>query len=89
MIANLSNTQVIRDNGTPTQEFTLLLLELQRLPQYTTTQLEDATSVINAKNKRESLQVWNTTTKRPLWAKGNSATDVWVDGTGATIHTPS
>ena len=55
----------------------------------TTTDLTDMDHWINRVAKAEGKQVWNITTNRPLWAAGSGATDVWVDGAGVTVHTPS
>jgi len=55
----------------------------------TTAELEDITDDINLfNNKQEGYSVFNSTTNKPVYAVGNLAADVWVDGTGATVHTP-
>jgi len=43
---------------------------------------------INTTNKFEGKQVWDSTNKQPVWARGETPGDLWVDGTGATTHTP-
>lgn len=54
-----------------------------------TTNLEDATNEINTSAfKEEGRMVFNTVTNKPVWATGDGASDVWVDATGATAHTP-
>jgi len=56
---------------------------------YTTAQLTDITSAINISIlKVAGYQVFDTTLGQPLWAAGDLAGDVWVDATGATVHTP-
>jgi hypothetical protein len=62
---------------------------LNRNPTSTTTALEDATNAVNTSAlKRAGYQVFNTTTNKPVWATGGGDTDVWVDATGTTEHTP-
>lgn len=53
----------------------------------TTTQLASVTSQINL-TKRKGMIVYNTTTNKPVWSTGDTAASTWVDGTGATAHTP-
>lgn len=55
----------------------------------TTTELADASSAINNQEKYTGKIVFNTTTTAPVWAAGGDATDVWVDSTGSTAHTPT
>ena len=45
-------------------------------------------AAINTTDKYAGKQVWNSTTLAPVWAVGAAAADLWVDGTGATAHTP-
>ena len=55
----------------------------------TTTALEDDTNAINTSTaKKAGYMVFNTTTNTPVWAAGSGDTDVWVDATGTTAHTP-
>jgi hypothetical protein len=55
----------------------------------TTTELEQDTDAINtAAEKVEGFMVFNSTTNIVVWAAGAGDTDVWVDATGATAHTP-
>jgi hypothetical protein len=55
----------------------------------TTTALEDITDAINTNNgKIQGSMVYNATTDCPVWATGAASGDVWVDGTGSTVHTP-
>lgn len=55
----------------------------------TTTQLADITDAINTgAAKVAGYEVWNSTTSAPVWAVGNADGSLWVDGTGATAHTP-
>lgn len=56
----------------------------------TTTNLEDITHAINtAAGKKLGSWVFNSTTKKPVWAVGNADGSVWVDATGVTAHTPA
>ena len=55
----------------------------------TTADLIDASSSINGEGKQEGKQVFNTNTNKPVYAAGPATTDVWVDATGATAHTPT
>lgn len=55
----------------------------------TTAQLVAATDNINTEGKTLGRMVWNSTTGRPVYASGTTATSPWVDATGATVHTPA
>lgn len=60
-----------------------------RAPNFTTAQLVSITNNVNTSvNKQEGTMVFNETTNRPVWAVGSADADVWVDATGATVHTP-
>lgn len=50
--------------------------------------LNQDTHSVNTFHKYPGKCVFNTVTNRPVWATGPLATDVWVDATGATAHTP-
>jgi len=52
------------------------------------TNLTNAAVAINTVNKYTGKMVWDTTNNKPVYAVGPGTTDVWVDGTGATAHTP-
>lgn len=55
----------------------------------TTAELVDISGVFNTMNQKVAgFYVWNSTTGAPVWAIGPADGDVWVDGTGATAHTP-
>ncbi len=55
----------------------------------TTTELEQDTDPINTDPAKVlGYQVFNSTTGIPVWAAGSGDTDVWVNATGATAHTP-
>ncbi len=54
----------------------------------TTANLAQDTHTVNTFNKFVGKRVFNTTTSMPVYASGSGATDVWVDATGATAHTP-
>jgi len=53
---------------------------------YTQTELRDANSIVNNSDKYAGKGVWDETNTQMVWAIGN--TGVWVDETGATVHTP-
>ena len=55
----------------------------------TTSDLDSLSSLVNTEGKYEGKQVFNTTTNKPVYAVGSSASSVWVDATGATAHTPA
>jgi len=55
----------------------------------TTAQLVDIAHPINTVGKQQGLQVFNTTTNKPVYATGTAAATVWVDASGATTHAPS
>ena len=59
-------------------------------PAYNSSSFTDAAHVLNsATNKAEGITVFDAILNKPLWAVGAATTDVWVDATGATVHTPS
>lgn len=67
----------------------LALKESDRVIIATTTQLEDITDPINTSDdKIQGYGVYNETTAIPLWAVGNADGSVWINATGATVHTP-
>jgi hypothetical protein len=39
--------------------------------------------------KVQGAMVYNTDTDNPVYAAGNAAADIWVDGAGTTVHSPS
>lgn len=88
MANDLSRIKVSDDAGVVTPEFALELERQTRTETYTTTQIEDAGSACNSRRFAGKM-VWNTTTNRPLWSAGATRTSNWVDGQGATVHTPS
>jgi hypothetical protein len=47
-----------------------------------------ATSTLNTVGKLIGKPVWDSTTQKPLYAAGPSATSVWKDATGTTVYTP-
>lgn len=50
--------------------------------------LLDKNSIIN-RSKYEGFFTWDSTLKKPLWAKGKGRSDPWVDSSGTTVHTPT
>lgn len=51
--------------------------------------LASVTDVVNTMAfKRPGLMVWDTTLNKPVWSVGVNDNSVWVDATGATVHTP-
>jgi hypothetical protein len=78
--------------GVPSASDTLLQM-LQKLAgnnviTSTTAALEAIGNAINTANKVTGRMVFNTTTNSPAWSVGATAGSVWVDATGATVHTP-
>jgi len=57
-------------------------------PTSTTAALAAIGNAINTAGKYAGKMLFNTTTSKPVWAVGSTAGSVWVDGTGATVHTP-
>lgn len=52
--------------------------------------LADVDFFINSSGiKREGYCVFNADTNKPVYASGSASTDVWVDATGSTAHSPS
>lgn len=55
----------------------------------TSAQLDDILNAVNtAADKIQGAQIYNTTTDNPVYAVGSADGDIWVDGVGATVHTP-
>jgi hypothetical protein len=55
----------------------------------TTAELASVVHEINTSDyKVEGLQVFNSSTNKPVWATGNADNSTWVDATGAVAHTP-
>lgn len=54
----------------------------------TTAALASATNAINTGGKVAGVLVFNTTTNKPVWATGSTATSTWVSADGTTAHTP-
>lgn len=53
-----------------------------------TTDFQSAASLVNTKYKSGGTMLFNLTTNKPVWSVGSTPTSVWVDATGATVHTP-
>lgn len=86
------STGYILDVGTTTVLFDNARLDgtaggYVSVPNATTTALTSLTSIVN-KLKRRGVSVFNSTTGKPVWAAADGAAGVWVDATGATVHTP-
>lgn len=45
-------------------------------------------SSVNTRLKREGLSVWDSTTKKPVWATGNAPEDAWIFGDGTVAYSP-
>lgn len=63
-------------------------LPLLELRTSTTAALAAIGNSINTAGKAVGAMIFNTTTSKPVWAVGSTAGSVWVDATGATVHTP-
>lgn len=55
---------------------------------YNQEQLLDKNSTVNTRIKKEGVRVWDSTSKRPLWAAGNQPASAWVDGVGVVVYLP-
>lgn len=88
MARDISRIPFVDEQKVITPEGALELDRQFRTEIYTTAQITDASSGCNS-NRFESKMIWNTTTSRPLWSAGSTRTSAWVDGQGATVHTPS
>lgn len=55
----------------------------------TTAALDAVGNAINTAGKYQGRQLYNTDTDNPVYATGSAAADVWVDGAGTTVHSPS
>lgn len=54
----------------------------------TTAQLISLASTVNTVHKRAGRGVWNSTTRKIVYAAGPDADDHWYDAAGADTHTP-
>jgi hypothetical protein len=45
-------------------------------------------SSVNTRLKREGLQVWDSTSKKPVWATGKAPEDDWIFGDGTVAYSP-
>ncbi|KKK54559.1 hypothetical protein LCGC14_3083480, partial [marine sediment metagenome] len=45
-------------------------------------------AINTAAGKVQGSMVYNTDTDNPVYAAGNAAADIWVDGAGATANSP-
>lgn len=55
----------------------------------TTAALEQLINIINTSDdKIAGYMLFNVTTGQPVWALGPNGNSLWVDATGATVHTP-
>lgn len=50
--------------------------------------LDIADAVNTGAAKVQGFQMYDTTLDQPVWAVGAADGDIWVDGVGATVHTP-
>lgn len=50
--------------------------------------LSNDTHRVNTADKYTGKMVWNTSTNRPVWASGGTATAPWTHADGTTAHTP-
>ena len=52
--------------------------------------LNSSSNAINTgAEKVQGYMVYNTDTDNPCWAVGSADADLWVDGAGSTVHSPS
>jgi len=62
---------------------------LNTVPTAVTSQLTSVTSDINmSTEKTAGFMVWNTTTKKPVFANGSDDNSTWYDAAGSLAHTP-
>ena len=63
---------------------------LMQIRAYTTAALVAIGNIINTSNdKIVGYMLFNVTTGKPVWSLGPNANSLWVDATGATVHTPA
>lgn len=55
---------------------------------YEDANFEDVRDPLNTDYKYAGKMLWDVTTGAPIWASGDGAEDVWVDGAGSTVYTP-
>ncbi len=63
---------------------------ITQLPTETSTNLDDVGHAVNTGAlKIQGTVIYNSTTDNPVYAVGNAAADIWVDGAGTTVHSPA
>ncbi len=55
---------------------------------YIDAQFQDADSSVNTNYKEEGRQVWDSTSKKPVWATGKNPIDTWVFSDGTVAYSP-
>lgn len=59
------------------------------LPVRTSAELAAVGDLINTVGKAQGVVVYDSTLDNPVYAAGAAAGDIWVDGAGTTVHSPS
>lgn len=55
---------------------------------FTDDQFTSSVSLINRALKAEGINVWDATTKKPVWSTGDSPEATWIFGDGALAYKP-
>jgi hypothetical protein len=80
----------INDTLTVNDQISMTSVALFNNRNATTAQLNDIAAQVNTQvDKRQGSQAYNSTTNNPVYAVGSADGDIWVDGAGTTVHTPS
>jgi hypothetical protein len=91
---NFSTNTLIRNllprgAGAPISNTSATEIRDNNFSEATTAQLASLADIVNTNNSKSvGMMVFNTTTFKPVWSKGSADNSVWVDATGATVHTP-
>jgi hypothetical protein len=70
------------------RELRLLARQLKEPASTTAEAYKDVKATVNTLDKFAGRQYWDLTTKRPVWATGDSPTDPWTYADGTVAYYP-
>lgn len=70
-------------------ELEKISIALNQTTLYKSEQFNSKDSGVNKVQKREGVQLWDSTSKKPVWSTGNSPEDTWIFGDGTVAYSPS